>query len=160
MLIQIIPKVFTGIQNKAFGRTVIKNAMLFALRKFAVSLAVLLCGSIMLKISDIDIILKQWDNVLRKNFISVALGIHFLFNDDKIGAKAMCDGRPDQDRTPKPKTIKYATVSITLISAMIYSNPVMSSMNGKPRLVRQRTQLHCCLSQRWCVHAQLIRFTQ
>ena len=33
------------------------------------------CGIIMLKQSDVGIILKQWDNVPRKHFISVALGI-------------------------------------------------------------------------------------
>ena len=69
------------------------------------------CG-INAKKSDTAIILKQWDNVPRKNFISVALGIHIPFDNDEICAKAMCNARPDQDGTPTPKKIsfKYATV--------------------------------------------------
>ena len=46
------------------------------------------CGIIMLKNSDIGIILKQLDNVPRKNFISVALGIRIPFDNDDISAKA------------------------------------------------------------------------
>ena len=57
----------------------------------------------MLKKSDIGIILKQWDNVPGKNFISLALGIQIPFDNGKISAKAMCNAWPDQDRTPPPK---------------------------------------------------------
>ena len=96
------------------------------------------CGIIMLKKSDIGIILKEWDNVPCKNFISVVLGIQIPFDNDEISAKAMCIARPDQDRSPTPKTIsfKYATVCITFIDPAVYSNPAIISMNGKPRLVR------------------------
>ena len=54
---------------------------------------------IMLKKSDIGIILKPWDNVPRKNFISVALGIQIPFDNDMISAKAICNACPDRDRT-------------------------------------------------------------
>ena len=52
------------------------------------------CGTIMLKKSDIGNILKQWDNVPGKNFISVALGIQLPFDNDEISAKVMCSARP------------------------------------------------------------------
>ena len=48
------------------------------------------------------LILKQWDNVPRKNFISVALDIPIPFYNDEISAKAMCNTRPEKDRTPTP----------------------------------------------------------
>ena len=95
----------------------------------------------MLKKSNIGIILKQWDTtVLRKNSISVALGIQIPFDNDEISAKAMCNAHLDQDRTPTPKMIsfKYATVGITFIPTTICSNPAIDSMNGKPRLVREK----------------------
>ena len=96
------------------------------------------CGINMLKMSDTGIILKQWDNVPSKNIISVALGFQISFDNDKISAKAMYNARPDQDRTPTPKTIsfKYAPVGITFISPTVYSNRAITSMNGKPRLVK------------------------
>ena len=95
------------------------------------------CSIIMLKKSDIDIILKQWDNVPRKNFISVALGIEIPFNNVEISAKAMCNARTDQDRTAPSKTISftYAIVVKMFNSPSVYSN---TTMNGKPRLVREK----------------------
>ena len=57
----------------------------------------------MLKKSDIGIILKQWSNVPRKKFMSVALDIQIPLNNDEISAKATCNARPDQDRTPNPQ---------------------------------------------------------
>ena len=98
------------------------------------------CGIIMLKDSDTGIILKQLDNVPRKNFISVALGIQIPFDNDEISVKAISNDRPDQNRIPIPKTIsfKYAIVGKTFISPMAYSNPTITSMNGKPQLLRQK----------------------
>ena len=63
------------------GQSVI-NAMLFTLMKFSVP-SCMARGIIMLKKSDIGIILKQWDNVPRKNFISVMLGIQIPFDNDE-----------------------------------------------------------------------------
>ena len=54
-------------------------------------------------------------------------------------------------------SFKYATVGITFIFPTVYSNPAITSVNGKPPLVRENA-IHCCLSQRWCVRAQLTRF--
>ena len=92
---------------------------------------------------DIDIILKHSDNVSRKNFTSVALSIQIPFDNDEISAKAMCSARPDQDRTHIPKTIsfKYAKVGITFVSPTLYSNPAITSMNGKPRCVREKNAI-------------------
>ena len=75
----------------------------------------------MLKNSDIGIILIQWDNVPSKNFVSIALGIQIPFDNDEISAKAMCNARPEGDRTPTPKTIsfKYTTVGIMFISSAL-----------------------------------------
>ena len=44
---------------------------------------------------------------------------------------------------PLPKTIsfKYATVGMTVISPTVYSNPAITSMNGKPRLVREKNAI-------------------
>ena len=95
--------------------------------------------------SDIGIILKQRDNVPRKNFISVALGIQIPIDNGEISAKAMCNARPDQDRIPPPPhkkiSFKYATVRITFIASTVYSNPAITSMNGKPRLVREKNTI-------------------
>ena len=100
------------------------------------------CDIIMLKKNYIGIILKQWDNVPRKNLISV-FKISIPFDNDEISAKAICNARPDQDRTPTPKTIsfKYATVGITFISPTVYSNPAITSMNGKPQLVGEKNDI-------------------
>ena len=89
------------------------NAVLFAVRKFSVP-SCMVCGIIMPKKNDIGIILKQWDNMSRKNFTSVALGIQIPFNNDEISAKATCNALPDQDQPPPP------TVGITLISPIVY----------------------------------------
>ena len=90
----------------------------------------------LLKKSDIGIILKQCDNVFRKNFISVALGIQIPLNNVEISAKAMCNARTDQERTLTPKTI-FVQIRITFISPMVYLiHAITSSMNGKPLLVR------------------------
>ena len=106
----------------------------------------MVCGIVRLKKSLNGIILKQWDNVPRKNLISVASGIQIPFHNDEISAKSMCNASPDQHRTLTPKTIlfKYATVGITFISPTLYSNPAITSMNGKPRLVREKKKFHCC----------------
>ena len=61
------------------------------------------CGIIMLKKTGIGIVLKQLDNMPRKNFISVALDIQIPFSNDKISVKAMCNASPDQDTTTPPK---------------------------------------------------------
>ena len=95
------------------------------------------CGSIMLKKSDFGIILKRWDNVSRKNFITAALGIHHV----------QCSLRPRQNPPPPPKKkkktiyFKYATFGITLISLTVYSNPAITSMNSKARLVREKNAI-------------------
>ena len=87
--------------------------------------------------------LKQWNNLHHMNFITVALGIQISFDNYEIGAEAMCNARRDQDRTSTSITIsfKYATVGITLISPMVYSNPAIISMNGKPRLVSEKNAI-------------------
>ena len=103
----------------------------------------------MLKKSGIGIILKQWDNERRKNFISVALAIQIPF---EISAKAMCNARPDKDRTPTPRRI---------ISPTVHSNPDITSMNGKPRLVREKNAILLLSKPALvCVRAQLTRFTR
>jgi hypothetical protein len=73
-------------------------------------------GIIILKKSDIGIILKQWDNIPCKNSISVALGILFPFDNDKISAKVMCNDCQHQDRITKTILFKYGAVGITFIS--------------------------------------------
>ena len=75
----------------------------------------------------------------RKNFISVALGIQIPFDQGEISAKAMCNTRPDQDRIPTPK--RNATADITFISPTEYSNPAITLMNGKPRVVREKNAI-------------------
>jgi hypothetical protein len=72
----------------------------------------------------------------RKNVMSAALGIQILFDSDEISANVMCNACPEEDRTPTQKTIsfKYAAVGKTFISRTVYSNPVISSIDGKPRL--------------------------
>ena len=60
---------------------------------------------IVLKKSDIGIILKQWDNVPRKNFTSVdftsvAFGIQIPFDNDEISAKAMCNAGQTKTESP------------------------------------------------------------
>jgi hypothetical protein len=57
-------------------------------------------GIIMLKKSDFGIILKQWDNMPRKNFISVALGIQFPFENSHISGKPCA--LPTQTKTESP----------------------------------------------------------
>ena len=128
---------FNGIQIRAFGWPSINKCNVIRPEGIHSVTTRMVCGIIML--SDTGIILKQWDNVAGENFISIALGIHIPFDNDEISAKAMCNDRPDEDRTPTPKTIsvKYATVGITFISPTVYSNPAITSMNGKPRLARE-----------------------
>ena len=50
---------------------------------------------------------------------------------------------PDPGRNPTPKTIsfKYATVSIMFSSPTLYTNPAITSMNGKPRLIREKNTI-------------------
>jgi hypothetical protein len=55
---------------------------------------------------DIGIILKQWDNMHRKSFISVAMGIQIPFDNAEISAKAMCVCL-DQDSANIIKTISF-----------------------------------------------------
>ena len=123
-LIQIIPKMFNGIQIRAFGRPVINKRSVIGPEETLSVPSCMTCGIIMLKKSEIGIFffLKHWDNVLRKNFNSVALGIQIPFDKNEISAKAICSACPDQERTPIPKTIsfKYATVGITF-SPTVYS---------------------------------------
>jgi hypothetical protein len=59
----------------------------------------------MLKKCDIDIILKEWDNMARKNYILAASDIQSPFGNDEISAKAMYNACRDQARTPTAKTI-------------------------------------------------------
>ena len=69
---QIIPKVFNGIQIRAFYKcNVTLPEEIHSIPGCRT------CGIIM---SDIGIILKQWDNVSRKYFISVALDIQIPFD--------------------------------------------------------------------------------
>ena len=134
MLIQIIPKVFNGIQIRTFGRPVINKCNVIHPKEIHSIFSCMACGIIMLKKSDISNFFKQLDNVPCKNFILVALSIQSPFDNNKISGKAMCNAHPDQDRGLTPKTIsfKYATVGITFISPMVYSNPAITSINGKP----------------------------
>ena len=115
------------------------------------------CGIIMLEKSDIGIILKQWDNVPRKNFILVSLGNQIPFDNDKISAKVMCNTLPDQVRTPTLKAIpfKYATVGITFISPTVYSNPAITSMNGIPRLAGEKNTIPLLSRPAWVCTCQL-----
>ena len=71
------------------------------------------------------------------------LGIQIPFDNNEISGKEMCIARPDQGRTPTPKTIsfKFATVGITFISRMVYLNPAITSMNGKPELIREKNAI-------------------
>ena len=71
---------------------------------------------------------------------TVALGIQIPFDNNEISAKALCNARPDQDRTPTFKTIlfQYTTVGIMFVSPTVYSNPAITLMNGKPRLIREK----------------------
>ena len=142
-LIQIIPNVFNGIQIRAFGRLVINKCNVMCPEEIHSVSSCKACGITILKKSDIGIILKQWDNVPRKYIISVALGIQISFDNNEISSKAMCDADPEEDRTPTPKTIsfKYTTFGITFISLTVYSNPAISLMNGKPRLVREKNAI-------------------
>ena len=74
---KIIPKVFRlgmEIQIRAFGRPVINEYNVSRPEEIHIVPSCMACGIIMPKKSDIDIILKQWDYVPRKNFISAALG--------------------------------------------------------------------------------------
>ena len=108
-LIQIIPMVFSGIHIRAFGRPVINKCNVIRPEEIHSVPSCMACGIIMLKNRDIGIILKQWDNVSRKNFISVALGIQIPFDNDEIRVKAICNARGVQDRTapdthPTPTT--------------------------------------------------------
>ena len=79
----------------------------------------------------------------RKNFILVVLGFQIPFDNNEISVKAMCNACPDQDRNPTPKkfSFKYATVGITSISLTLFSNPPITSMNGKPRPVRENNAI-------------------
>jgi hypothetical protein len=106
-----------------------------------------------LKKSDIGIILKPWNSMPPKNFISVALGIQIPFDNLEISAKAMCKACPDLDRTPTPKTIlfKYAAVGKTFISPTVYSNPAISLMNEKPRLIIEKNAILQLSKSCWCV---------
>ena len=141
-LIEIITKVFNAIQIRAFGRLVINKCNVIRPEEIYSVPNCMACGIIML---------KKWywhyfdtiGYVPRKNFISVALGIHTPFDNDEISLKAMCNARPDQDRTLNPKTISfnYATVGITFISPTVCSNPAITSMNGKPRLLREKNAI-------------------
>ena len=103
MLIQLIPKVFNGIQIRAFGRPVINKCNVIRPEEIHSVPRSMAFRIIMLKKIDIGIILKQWDNMPLKNVISVALGIQIPFDNDEISAKTMCSARPDQGRTLTPK---------------------------------------------------------
>ena len=124
---------FNGIQIRAFGRPVISKCNVNHPEEIHSVPSCMVCGIIMLKKSDIGIILKRLDNMPPKSFISVALGLQIPYDNNEISAKAMCNARPDQDRTPTPKAIllKYATVGITFISLMVYSNPAITLRNDK-----------------------------
>ena len=138
-LIHIIPKMFIGIQIRAFDRPVIDKCNVILSEE--IHSVPQLYGSwhYHAKKSDIGIILKQWDNVPRKNFISIVLSVQIPVNNKEISVKAMCNAGPDQDRIPTPKTIssKCAIVGIIFISPSVYLNPVIASTNDKPGLVRE-----------------------
>ena len=72
MLIQIFPKVFNGIHIRVSGRPVINKYNVIPPEEIHSVPSCMACGIIMLKKSDIGIISKQWDNMPRKNFISIA----------------------------------------------------------------------------------------
>ena len=120
------------------------------------------CGIIMLKKSDIGIILKKWDNVPHKNFILVELGIQIPFDNDEISAMACAMPAQTKTERPHPKTIsfKYAEVGITFISPLVYSNPAITLINGKPQLVREEKAIPLLSKPALLVHAQLTRFTR
>ena len=84
------------------------------------------CGIVILKKSDIGIILKQWDNVPRKRFISVALDIKFP-SITTILVRKPCPPRPRQNPHP-PKRSRSSTEQ----------RHNVHSMNRKPRLVREK----------------------
>ena len=71
----------------AFGRPAINKCNVVRHEEIHSVPSCIACGIIMLKKSDIGIILKPWDNVPGKNFISVALGIQIPFDNDEISAK-------------------------------------------------------------------------
>ena len=91
------------------------------------------------------------------NFILVTLGIQIPFDNDDISVKAMWNANPDQDITLTPKMIlfKYATAGIEFISPRVYSNPAITSMNGKPPLAREKNAIPLLSKPALCVCAQL-----
>ena len=107
----------------------------------------------MLKKSDIGIILKQWDNVPHKHFISVALGIQIPFDNDEISVKAMCNARSDQDRTLYTiykhfTALKVCHIHNDLVQVrnsphkVHFSHGILDHLdNGKPRLVREKNAI-------------------
>jgi hypothetical protein len=75
--------------------------------------------------------LKQWEKMLRKSFISVALGIPIPFDNDD---KAMCNACLDQDRTPTPQNDVVQVRSIG-------QNVHFSFSSKKHRLVREKNDI-------------------
>ena len=96
-LIQIVPKVFNGTQTRAFGRPVINKCNFIHPEEIHSVPICMPCGIIILKKSDIGIILKQWDNVPRNNFITIALGIQIPFDN----VRKPC-AMPTQTKTEPP----------------------------------------------------------
>jgi hypothetical protein len=87
--------VLSGFRSGLDAGQSLTKAMLFALI-FTVSLsAYIACGIIMMKKSDVGIILKQWDNMPPKNFISIALGIPIPFDNTEISSKVRCNACTD-----------------------------------------------------------------
>ena len=82
MLIQTIPKVYNGIQIRAIGRAVINKCDVICPEEIHNVPSCMACGIIMLKKSDICIILKQHDNMPCKNFILLVLSIQILFDNN------------------------------------------------------------------------------
>ena len=134
-----------------FSRPVIHKCNVFCPEEIHSVPSCMACGIIMLKMIDIGIILKQWNNVPGKNFLSVALGIQIPFDNDEISAKAICSTRP-----PQPISFMYATVGIAFTSPT-RTLPLPQWMVSLD-LSEKRTLFHCCSSQRWWVRTQLKRF--
>ena len=94
---------FNGIQIKAFGRLVINKCHVIHPDEIHSVPSSMAGDIIMVKRSDIGISLRQWDNMPRKEFISVALGIQIPFNNDEIRAKAMCNSAQTNTKAPPPQ---------------------------------------------------------
>ena len=139
---------FNGIQIRAFGRPVISKCNVIHPEEIHSVPSCMVCGIIMLKKSDIGIILKRLDNMPPKNFISVALGLQIPYDNNEISAKAVCNARPDQDRTPTPKAIllKYATVGSLFLLWYIRTPPSPRGMISFDSS-EKKNPFHCYLSQ-------------